>query len=78
VSELIFGDARRRIPYAKLPRLSDEQLVEEAQAGNADGFAVIFKWYHRLVHTTAVKILRDTAEAEDVTQHVEVVAAESG
>jgi RNA polymerase sigma-70 factor, ECF subfamily len=70
VPEPIFGDARRRIPYAELPRLSDEQLVEEVQAGNADGFAVIFKRYHRLVHTTAVKILRDTAEAEDVTQSV--------
>ncbi len=42
----------------------------ETQAGNADAFAVIFKRYHRLAHVTALSILRDAAEAEDLTQTV--------
>jgi RNA polymerase sigma-70 factor (ECF subfamily) len=31
---------------------------------------VIFKRYHRLVHVTALKIVRDANEAEDITQTV--------
>lgn len=60
----------RRIPYAELQNLKDERLAEEILSGNTDGFAVIFKRYHRLVHVTALKILRDAAEAEDLTQSV--------
>jgi RNA polymerase sigma-70 factor (ECF subfamily) len=59
-----------RIPYAELARLGDEHLVEQTQAGNTDAFAVIFKRYHRLVHVTALRIIRDAGEAEDLTQTV--------
>jgi RNA polymerase sigma-70 factor, ECF subfamily len=58
------------IPYSELQDLSDERLVQEIQSGNADAFAVIFKRFHRLVHVTALNILRDAAEAEEVTQTV--------
>jgi RNA polymerase sigma-70 factor (ECF subfamily) len=44
--------------------------MRHLQAGNTDAFAVIFKRYHRLVHVTALHILRDAAEAEDLTQSV--------
>jgi RNA polymerase sigma-70 factor, ECF subfamily len=64
------GESRARIPYAELQNLTDERLVEEVLGGNADGFAVIFKRYHRLVHVTALNILRDAGEAEDLTQTV--------
>lgn len=63
-------DAKGSIPYAELLRLNDEKLMQELQAGNTDSFAVIFKRYHRLVHTTALRILRDAGEAEDLTQAV--------
>jgi RNA polymerase sigma-70 factor, ECF subfamily len=61
---------RDRMPYGDLARLRDERLVEQTQAGNTDAFAVIFKRYHRLVHVTALRIVRDAGEAEDLTQTV--------
>jgi RNA polymerase sigma-70 factor (ECF subfamily) len=64
------GGCRDRLPYPELLRLSDDQLAEELQAGNTDAFAVLFKRYHRLVHVTALHILRDAGEAEDLTQTV--------
>ncbi len=59
-----------RTPYAELRALSDERLLHEMRAGNADAFAVIFKRYHRLVHVLALRVLRDAGEAEDLTQNV--------
>jgi RNA polymerase sigma-70 factor, ECF subfamily len=44
--------------------------MQELQAGNTDAFAVIFKRYHRLIHVTALRILKDAGEAEDLTQTV--------
>jgi RNA polymerase sigma-70 factor (ECF subfamily) len=64
------GDRRDRVPYADLLNLADERLVQEMHAGNTDAFAVIFKRYHRLVHVTALNIVRDAGEAEDLTQTV--------
>ncbi len=69
-SEVFFGHSPDRIPYAELQDCPDEKLVEEIHDGNADAFAVIFKRYHRLVHITALNIVRDAGEAEDMTQTV--------
>jgi RNA polymerase sigma-70 factor, ECF subfamily len=69
-SEAFSGGFRDRIPYAELQDCPDERLIEEIHSGNADAFAVIFKRYHRLVHTTALNIVRDASEAEDLTQTV--------
>jgi hypothetical protein len=44
--------------------------MHELQTGNTDASAVIFKRYHRLAHITALHILRDAAEAEDLTQSI--------
>ncbi len=63
-----------RIPYAELLKLADEALMQELQSGNTDAFAVVFKRYHRLVHVTALNILRDASEAEDLTQTVFLAA----
>src|SRR5712692_4886712 len=70
IPETSSGDESDRIPYAVLLGLSDEQVMQELQAGNTDAFAVIFKRFHRLVHVTALRILRDAGEAEDLTQSV--------
>jgi RNA polymerase sigma-70 factor (ECF subfamily) len=64
------GDCDDRASYAELLMLDDERVMRHLQAGNTDAFAVIFKRYHRLVHVTALHILRDAAEAEDLTQSV--------
>ena len=53
-----------------LAGLPDEDLMQEVQAGNGDAFAVLFDRYHRLILVTALRIVRDVAEAEDVTQSV--------
>ena len=64
------GDRHDRMSYSDLGALDDQILMTQLQSGNADAFAVIFKRYHRLVHVTALRILRDAAEAEDLTQSV--------
>jgi len=48
----------------------DDELMWEVQIGNADALAVIFSRYHRLVLVTALRILRDLGEAEDLMQSV--------
>src|SRR5712671_3249595 len=53
-----------------LAGLSDEKIMAEIQAGNGDAFAVLFDRYHRLILVTAIKIVRDVSEAEEVTQSV--------
>jgi RNA polymerase sigma-70 factor (ECF subfamily) len=63
------GDTER-ISYAELLALADEHIMRELQAGNGDAFAMVYKRYHRLVHVTALHILRDAGEAEDLTQTV--------
>jgi RNA polymerase sigma-70 factor, ECF subfamily len=63
-------DDSNRTPYADLLVCPDDQVMRELQAGNNDAFAVIFRRYHRLVHMTALRILRDAGEAEDLTQSV--------
>jgi RNA polymerase sigma-70 factor (ECF subfamily) len=63
-------DGQEPVSYADLLALGDERVMQYLQAGNTDAFAVIFKRYHRLVHVTALHILRDAAEAEDLTQSV--------
>lgn len=68
VHEPLSKDLLGCTPYRELQKLDDERLMEELQAGNADAFAVIFKRYYRLIHVTALRILRDANEAEDLTQ----------
>jgi RNA polymerase sigma-70 factor (ECF subfamily) len=64
------GDESSRAEYVDLLNCSEEQIVREICAGNNDAFAIIFRRYHRLVHVTALRILRDAGEAEDLTQSV--------
>jgi RNA polymerase sigma-70 factor (ECF subfamily) len=53
-----------------LHKLSDEHIMLDVQQGKGDAFAVLFERYYRLVLVTALKIVRDAGEAEDVTQNV--------
>jgi RNA polymerase sigma-70 factor, ECF subfamily len=58
------------LSLAQLERLSDEQLMACLQEGQSDALAVLFDRYQKLVLSIALKIVRDTGEAEDVTQTV--------
>lgn len=49
---------------------SDEELMALVQQGCQEAMAPLFERYYRLVFRTAVGILRDRAEAEDVMQDV--------
>ena len=56
--------------YVELVKLSDESLMLRLQRGDHDALAVLFDRYHRLVLNIAVRILRDSGEAEDLMQSV--------
>src|SRR5580693_1408426 len=58
------------VSLAHLQRLSDEQLMACLQEGQCDALAVLFDRYQKRVLSIALKIVRDHAEAEDVTQTV--------
>jgi len=66
------GPLTRRSPQSKDPlqQLSDEEVMHAVQRGDGDAFAVLFDRFHRLVLVTALKIVRDVSEAEEVTQNV--------
>jgi RNA polymerase sigma-70 factor (ECF subfamily) len=54
----------------QLQSWGDEDLMRELRAGNDDAFAVVFDRYHRLVRVTALRIVGDAGEAEDLTQAI--------
>jgi len=47
---------------------SDESLLSQICIGNSEALAALFQRYARLTRSVAVRILRDTAEAEDLVQ----------
>jgi RNA polymerase sigma-70 factor (ECF subfamily) len=49
---------------------SDEELLAQLHVPNNDALSLLFRRYARLVYRVAVDILRDSGEAEDVTQEV--------
>jgi RNA polymerase sigma-70 factor, ECF subfamily len=53
-----------------LENMTAEELMLKVQGGNSEAFTVLFDRYHRLVLVTALRIVRDVAEAEEVTQNV--------
>jgi len=50
------------------PDVSDESLMSQISVGNGEALAALFERYARLTRSVAVRILRDTAEAEDLVQ----------
>ena len=66
----------RKIPRAQAEHviaeadLPDEILVAQVCEGSREALAILFRRYARLVHTIANRILRDSAEADDLLQEV--------
>src|SRR6266852_5257494 len=58
------------VSYREFVLLSDELLMVHLGQGHPDALAVLFDRYHRLVLNVALRILRDTGEAEDLMQSV--------
>lgn len=69
-SAIPIGDAGEPLTFKELQLLSDEQLMTCLQSGQNDALAVLFDRYERFVLSIARKIVRDSGEAEDVTQTV--------
>jgi RNA polymerase sigma-70 factor (ECF subfamily) len=61
-------DLSGRAADATMPERTDRELVEAAQAGEAEAFGAIVRRHQRRVYRLAVHLLRNPAEAEDVTQ----------
>lgn len=55
---------------ASEPWSSDEELVREILGGSVEAFGMLYETYFPRVYRFAFKRLRDTGEAEDVTQEV--------
>jgi len=53
---------------------TDHELIERARTGNRDAFGVFVRRHHKRIFRLAVHMLRDTADAEDVTQETFVRA----
>jgi RNA polymerase sigma-70 factor (ECF subfamily) len=51
-----------------MPPKSDRELVDAARAGDSDAFGVLVRRHQKRIYRLAVHLLRDAAEAEDVTQ----------
>jgi RNA polymerase sigma-70 factor, ECF subfamily len=51
-----------------MPQKSDRELVEAARDGEVEAFGVLVRRYQKRIYRLAVHLLRDSAEAEDVTQ----------
>ncbi|MFY9801568.1 MAG: sigma-70 family RNA polymerase sigma factor [Candidatus Acidiferrales bacterium] len=50
--------------------VSDESLLSEIYSGNGEALAALFGRYSRLTRSVAVRILKDSAEAEDLVQEL--------
>jgi len=51
-------------------QLSDEVLLRSVQKGDKDALSYLFRRYARVVRALGCRILRDSAEAEDLVQEV--------
>lgn len=58
-------------PVAAAPAQSSEaELIRRSAAGDMDAFGEIYRRYHRIVYSLCLRMTRNQAEAEDLTQEV--------
>lgn len=57
-----------------MPPKNDRELVAAAREGDAEAFGTLVRRYQKRIYRLAVHLLRDAAEAEDVTQETFVRA----
>ena len=64
----LLGEDAKNLP------ISDEEVVQRIRAGETSLFEVVMRRYNQRLYRVARAILRDDAEAEDVTQQAYVNA----
>jgi hypothetical protein len=69
-SDGVFTRSVQPLSFAELKSLTDGESMARLQAGCNDALTILFDRYHRLVLSIALKIVRDSGEAEDVMQGV--------
>jgi RNA polymerase sigma-70 factor (ECF subfamily) len=57
-------------PAFETAEVSDETLLAQAAAGDREALAILFQRYVRLTRGVVARILRDSAEAEDLVQDI--------
>ena len=63
-----------KAPSPHMPPPTDRELVDRARVGDARAFGELVRRHQRRLHRLALHMLRDRAEAEDVTQEAFVRA----
>jgi RNA polymerase sigma-70 factor, ECF subfamily len=58
------------VRIVRIPKMSDEEVMEQLRSGHPDALPVLFDRFHRLVLKVGLRILRDPGEAEDVMQDI--------
>jgi RNA polymerase sigma-70 factor, ECF subfamily len=58
------------VPIVRMPKMTDEDIMEQLREGHPDALPILFDRFYRLVLKVALRILRDQGEAEDVTQEI--------
>jgi RNA polymerase sigma-70 factor, ECF subfamily len=58
------------VPVVGIRNMSDEEVMEQLRHGHPDALPMLFDRFHRLVLKIALRILRDSGEAEDVMQDI--------
>ncbi len=58
----------KSLPKNERMKPTDRDLVDRAREGDANAFGILVKRHQQRIHRLAVHMLRDRAEAEDVTQ----------
>src|ERR1700686_4342490 len=58
------------VPMVRMPNLTDEDVMEQLRQGHPDALPILFDRFYRLVLKIALRILRDSGEAEDLMQDV--------
>jgi RNA polymerase sigma-70 factor (ECF subfamily) len=66
------GFRARELPY--MPQRTDRELVEAARGGDADAFGSLVRRHQKRIFRLTSHLLRNPAEAEDVTQETFVRA----
>lgn len=59
-----------QVTVGQLEKLTDEDLFAYMRIGHHDALAILFRRHHQMVFKIARSILRDSGEAEDLTQAV--------
>ena len=52
------------------PQVTDSMLISRIRGGDQDALAALHDRYAQVVYSVALRVLRDTGQAEDVTQEI--------